>query len=145
MLRKSEFLFNSGFFFKFISKSSNDSLNNFFSKYPNLFKFPQEFAGIKTPWLAYPLVVKKNNMFNRKKLQIFFEKNNIQTRTIFTGNILKQPVMKKRIFKKHPKCDEEADNVMRNGILLGCHQGMTISELKFMCKTFDKFAKLKKL
>ena len=72
-------------------------------------------------------------------MQIFFEKNNIQTRTIFTGNILKQPVMKKKIFKKHTKSDEEADNVMRNGILIGCHQGMNKKELEYICNTFKKF------
>ena len=32
-------------------------------------------------------------------MQIFFEKNKIQTRTIFTGNILKQPVMKNKFIK----------------------------------------------
>ena len=74
-------------------------------------------------------------------MQIFFEKNNIQTRTIFTGNILKQPVMKNRYYKKHPKCDYIADDVMRNGILLGCHQGLKKSELDYICKTFKKFIK----
>ena len=55
-------------------------------------------------------------------MQIFFERNRIQTRTIFTGNILKQPVMKNRIYMKHSKCDKIADDVMKNGILLGCHR-----------------------
>ena len=53
---------------------------------------PEQYSGVKTPWLAFPLVIKKNKVFNRKQLQIFFEKNNIQTRTIFTGNILQHPV-----------------------------------------------------
>ena len=66
-------------------------------------------------------------------MQIFFEKNNIQTRTIFTGNILKQPVMKNKVFKKHPNCDEIADNVMKNGILLGCHR-MVKSDLNYIQK-----------
>ena len=92
----------------------------------------------KTAWLAFPLVIKKNSLFNRKKLQIFFEKNHIQTRTIFTGNILKQPIMKKRIFKKTGNIDKIADDVMKNGILLGCHQGMKVSELKYICNTFKK-------
>ena len=74
-------------------------------------------------------------------MQIFFEKNNIQTRTIFTGNILKQPVMKNRVYKKHPKCDHVANNVMRNGILLGCHQGMKKNEIKYICDIFNKFIK----
>ena len=74
-------------------------------------------------------------------MQIYFEKNNIQTRTIFTGNILKQPVMKNRNYKKHPKCDKIANDVMKNGILLGCHQGMKKNELDYICQTFINFLK----
>ena len=74
-------------------------------------------------------------------MQIFFEKNNIQTRTIFTGNILKQPVMRNKIYKKHPQCDAIANDVMKNGILLGCHQGMKKNELDYICQTFLKFLK----
>ena len=64
-----------------------DYLKKFFGNYTNYFKLPSQNPGVKTPWLAFPLVIKKNKKFDRKKMQIFFEKNNIQTRTIFTGNI----------------------------------------------------------
>ena len=114
-------------------------LNNFFSNYNELFKLPEENDGIITPWLAYPLVIKKNPYFNRKKLQIFFEKNHIQTRTIFTGNILKQPIMNKKTFKKHKNAEPIADDVMKNGILLGCHHGLKLQDLNYICKTFKKF------
>ena len=72
-------------------------------------------------------------------MQIYFEKKNIQTRTIFTGNILKQPAMKNRFYKKHPNCHTVADDVMRNGILLGCHQDMVKKELDYICDTFKNF------
>ncbi len=116
-------------------------LKNFFDKYNKFFKMPKQNQGVKTPWLAFPLVILENKIFNRKKLQIYFEKNNIQTRTIFTGNILRQPVMKKRNYKKYRGCEVVADDVMKNGILLGCHQGMKISDLKYICNTFEKFLK----
>ena len=109
--------------------------------YKQYFKLPEQNKGVKTPWLAFPLVIKKNKIFNRKKMQIFFEKKNIQTRTIFTGNILKQPIMKSLHYKKHAKCDEVADDVMKNGILLGCHQGMKKHELDYICETFKKLIK----
>ena len=124
-----------------IRNKNFDYLKNFFSNYPQFFKLPEQNKGVKTPWLAFPLVLKKNNIFNRKKLQIFFEKNNIQTRTIFTGNILKQPVMKNRYHKKHPKCNSVADDVMKNGILIGCHQGMKKSDLDYICNIFKKIIK----
>jgi CDP-6-deoxy-D-xylo-4-hexulose-3-dehydrase len=122
-----------------IRKKNFEYLKNFFNNYKNYFKLPEQNVGVKTPWLAFPLVIRKNKLFNRKQMQIFFENNNIQTRTIFTGNILKQPVMKNRYYKKHPKCDYIADDVMRNGILLGCHQGMIKSELDYICNTFKQF------
>jgi CDP-6-deoxy-D-xylo-4-hexulose-3-dehydrase len=122
-----------------IRNKNFEFLKSFFSKYNNYFKLPKQNEGVITPWLAFPLVLKKNKRFNRKQMQIYFEKKNIQTRTIFTGNILKQPVMKNKTFGKHKECDAVANDVMKNGILLGCHQGMVTSDLKYICDTFEKF------
>ena len=124
-----------------IRNKNFDYLKKFFGNYSDLFNLPDQYKNVKTPWLAFPLVIKENKYFNRKEMQIFFEKNNIQTRTIFTGNILKQPVMRNKIYKKHPQCDAIANNVMKNGILLGCHQGMKKNELDYICQTFLKFLK----
>ena len=52
-------------------------LISFFDNYSDLFDLPEMYPGVKTPWLAFPLVIKKNKLFNRKELQIHFEKNNI--------------------------------------------------------------------
>ena len=125
-----------------IRNNNFEYLKKFFKNYEYLFHLPEQYKGVKTPWLAFPLVIKQNKFFNRKQLQIYFEKNNIQTRTIFTGNILKQPVMKNKYYKNHAACDYIADDVMRNGILLGCHQGMIQSDLDYICKIFKKFLKL---
>ena len=111
-------------------------LRIFFKKFSIYFNLPETYNNVKTPWLAFPIVIKKNKKFNRKQLQIFFEKNNIQTRTIFTGNLLKQPAMKNRYYKKHNECNIVADDVMKNGILLGCHQGMVKKELDYICNKF---------
>ena len=46
--------------------------------------------------------------------------------------------MKNRFFKKGKNINKVADDVMKNGILLGCHQGMKKSELKYICNTFRK-------
>ncbi len=124
-----------------IRNKNFEYLKKFFGRYNELFKLPAQNEGVKTPWLAFPLVLKKNKFFNRKKLQIYFERNNIQTRTIFTGNILKQPVMKKRYYRYNKECNHVADDVMKNGILLGCHQGMTNNDLEYICKIFKKFIK----
>ena len=114
-------------------------LKFFFKKYINYFDLPDENKNIKTPWLAFPLVIKNNDRFKRKDLQIYLEKNNIQTRTIFTGNILKQPIIKNKVFKKIPNAESVANNVMKNGLLIGCHQDLKKYDIKYIFRTFDNF------
>ena len=114
-------------------------LYNFFKEYTYLMKLPLQNLNSKTGWLAFPIVLRENNNIKRKNLQIYLEKNNIQTRTIFTGNILRQPMMKGRYFRKHKESSLVSDDVMKNGILIGCHHGLRINELKYICNTFKKY------
>ena len=90
------------------------------------------------------MTIKNNLKFNRKDFQIFFEKNNIQTRTIFTGNILKQPAMKGLKHNSKKDAAEKSNYVMKNGILLGCHHGLSMKDLKYITETFLNFLKSKK-
>ena len=118
------------------------SLKKFFSKFNNIFDLPDQNKDIKTGWLAYPIILKDKLKFQRKDLQIYLEKRNIQTRTIFTGNILRQPIMSKKKFKKHPKASINANNIMKNGILIGCHHGLSENDIKFIKTNIEKFIKL---
>ena len=120
-------------------------LINFFSKFNNLVNLPITNLNARTGWLAFPLTIKKNKKFSRRDLQIFFEKNNIQTRTIFTGNILRQPAMKNLKYKSKKDSAIISNHVMKNGILLGCHHGMKLKDLDYIRKTFIKFLKFKKI
>ena len=115
-------------------------LINFFKKYEDIFSLPRQNKGVKTGWLAFPLVIKSKKI-KRQKLQIFLEKRNIQTRTIFTGNILRQPIMKKKKYFKHKKSEIVSNDIMRNGILIGCHHGLTKKNLEYICKSFNLFLK----
>ena len=54
-----------------------NSHKNFFKNYNNFFITPKVMKGVKTNFLAYPIIIKENNFFNRKKLQIFLEEYNI--------------------------------------------------------------------
>jgi len=116
-----------------------DKICSYFKKYKNLFILPTEFKGLKTGWLAFPLIIRNESKIVRKNLQIFLEKNGIQTRTIFTGNILRQPIMKSQFYKKCKDSTINSDNVMRNGILIGCHHGLTNKDIKYMLSKFDSF------
>ena len=102
---------------------------------------PTEFKGLKTGWLAYPLIIKDHKKIKRTDLQIFLETNNVQTRTIFTGNILRQPIMKKRFYKKCKNSYNNSDFIMKNGMLIGCHHGLSFKDIDYMLSKFDNFFK----
>ena len=53
--------------------------------------------------------------------------------------------MKSLIYKKHRDSEIIADDVMENGILIGCHHGLVKNDLNSITKVFLKFAKEKRL
>ncbi len=110
----------------------------FFKKYEQWFILPRQLKDSCTGWLAFPTIVRDDAPFTRTEMQIFLEKRNIQTRTIFTGNILRQPGFKD-IECKRVADYPNADQVMRGGILLACHHGLNTEMLKHVhesCKLF---------
>ncbi|MDB2446834.1 DegT/DnrJ/EryC1/StrS family aminotransferase [Candidatus Pelagibacter bacterium] len=113
--------------------------SKFFQKYLNFFILPKQLEYSKTGWLAYPLTIRQGSPFTRMEMQIFLEKRNIQTRVIFTGNITRQPGFKKIKMKKNRYGYPESDNVMKNGILLGCHHGLTKNMILHMHNSIEEF------
>ena len=85
-----------------------------------------------------PISYKKKFKLFKKKSSDVFRKKGIQTRTIFTGNILRQPMMKNKYYKKHRKSYIVSDDVMKNGILIGCHHGLKKKDLYRITNTFKK-------
>ncbi len=111
----------------------------FFQQYGNWFLLPEQRENSRTGWLAFPLIVKKSAPFTRRELQIALEKKGIQTRTVFTGNILRQPGFNNIQHRAHPDGFPNADEVMRGGILIGSHHGMTKEMMNYIHKCFEEF------
>ena len=49
--------------------------------------------------------------------------------------------MKKRNYKKVKNAEVNSNNVMKNGILIGCHHGLKVKDLEYIKKTFLDFIK----
>ncbi|MBL4658643.1 MAG: DegT/DnrJ/EryC1/StrS family aminotransferase, partial [Flavobacteriales bacterium] len=117
-----------------------DNLMTFFKEYEEWFILPKQLADSRTGWLAFAITVKPDAPFSRKEMQIFMEKRNIQTRTVFTGNILRQPGFNKIERREAADGYPNTDHVMRGGILMGCHHGMTEEMLDHIKSSFQVFA-----
>ena len=113
----------------------------FFNKYKNFIVTPEQTKNSESAWLAYPIIIKEEAPFSRRDFQIYLEKRNIQTRTVFSGNITRQPGFKNIEMKISLDGLNNADNVMKGGVLLACHHGLTEEMLAHMhevCETFLK-------
>lgn len=97
----------------------------FFNEYQDLFILPKQLPETRTGWLAFPIVVRDSAPFTRTDLQVYLEKRNIQTRTVFTGNILRQPGFKNISHRATPEGYRHTDQVMRGGMLVAAHHGLT--------------------
>lgn len=126
--------------FNLSERQKNFNLHTkFLNKYKKYFILPKQLPNSKSGWLAYPITIKDNTPFTRTEMQIFLEKRNIQTRVVFTGNILRQPGFKNLKMKKNKKEYPEADKVMKNGILIACHHGLNDKMIDHIHKSIDKF------
>lgn len=113
----------------------------FFADFEDWFILPRQQPDTRSYWLAVPLIVRPEAPFSRRDLQVYFESRDIQTRTIFTGNILRQEGFSDIPHKADPAGYPNADRVMEGGLLLGCHQGMTQAHLDRIAAVFTEFAK----
>ena len=115
---------------------------DFFKRLNNFFITPQILKNVKTNFLAYPIILKNNTSFTRKNFQIYLEKNNIQTRPIFTGNILRHPAFNSLVSNKNRiNSFKNSDYIMKHGLLIGCHQGMSNKDINYTHKVITNFIK----
>lgn len=117
------------------------NMRKFFEQYEEYFILPQQLPNSITGWLAFAVTVRESAPFIRRDLQIFLEKRNIQTRTVFTGNILRQPGFKNIAHKASPDGYTEADKVMRGGMLIACHHGLNDIQINHMKDSIEEFMK----
>jgi len=112
---------------------------NFFNQFKQYFSNPIETDNINTAWLAFPILINKSAPFSRKEFQIYLEKRNIQTRVVFTGNIIRQPMMKDIAHKTVENGYPNADAVMERGVLLPLHHGLTNSMFERLHEVITEF------
>lgn len=84
-------------------------------------------------WLAFPLQCP-----DRLEVINYLEANNIQTRVTFAGNITRHPA-----FREYLQDFENADAIMKDGLLVGAHHGMTVEDVDRVCDVLKTFAENK--
>jgi CDP-6-deoxy-D-xylo-4-hexulose-3-dehydrase len=119
---------------------------NFIFLYKNLkeleefLTLPEAEKNSEPSWFGFPITLKKNNQYNRNDLINYLNANKIGTRLLFSGNLTKQPYMKKINFKVHGNL-KNTDLIMENTFWVGLYPGLSNEHLEYSVlkiKTFFK-------
>lgn len=121
-----------------LRQNNFDLMKKFFGQYYEWFYLPYLTSGAETNWLAFPLTIRKEAPFKRYDFLKYMESKGIQTRVLFSGNITRHPLYKK-IEHRIQGSLENADEIMRSGLLLGCHHGMTDEDIAYVLDSAEQF------
>ena len=116
-----------------------DRYTEFFSSHADRFTLPRQTEGLETAWLGYPLLIAADAGFERPDLQLFLDERGIDTRTIWTGNVARQPMVRGRRLVLPPDGLPNADEIMERGVLLPLSHAITDDTLDFVLATLADF------
>jgi len=121
-----------------IRRKNFDALYSFFERYRAFFVLPEEEKSAKTNWLAFPLTVKESMPFTREAIVQYLEDCRIQTRPLFSGNILKHPAYREIEHRRVGNLNN-AQYILGHSFLIGLHHGLTPVMLDYVKEVFDRF------
>jgi len=97
---------------------------------------PETTKNSDPSWFGFLLTVRENAGITRDQIVSLLEANNIQTRTLFAGNLVKHPCFDKlRSSKEGYRIIgdlKNTNNIMRNAFWIGVYPGLTAQMLEYM-------------
>ncbi|BCQ07826.1 dTDP-4-dehydro-2,6-dideoxy-D-glucose 3-dehydratase [Mycobacterium heckeshornense] len=111
-----------------------------YGAYPEFFTTPTQTDGLDTAWLCYPVMVNAGAPFTRADLQEALAADGIDTRTVWSGNITRHPMMRGVQFRQPGAGLPEADAVFQRGMTLGMSHGLTDAEIDRITASIRLFA-----
>lgn len=100
------------------------------------FVLPWTVRGADVCWFAFPITY----LGERGPLVAHLEKNGIETRSMFAGNITKHPAYKNSTYRIGSKLDD-ANFILEHSFWIGVHPRMTNSDRNYIHKVFEDYLK----
>ena len=106
------------------------------------FLFQNAMKNATPSWFGFMITLRDNVKFTRNEIAEYLEKNKIQTRNLFAGNILKHPLFSDLELEKDYKVSGElknTDKIMNNSFWLGVYPNMSEEMIEYMIAVIKKF------
>jgi CDP-6-deoxy-D-xylo-4-hexulose-3-dehydrase len=93
--------------------------------------------GARTTWMRFCLTVDEDAPFTRTQVQEFLVERGVETRMVWTGNILRQPGFAKIAHRAPAAGLSNCDRTMDRAMSLPIHHGLNSDHLGFICEQLD--------
>jgi len=127
-------------------------LRNALSGFSDKLILPDPMTNSDPSWFGFLITVRENAGFSREQLVAHLEKNKVQTRMLFSGNLIKHPCFDEmrrsgkgfRVVASRPSGSRDSllpvtDRVMRDTFWVGVYPGMTREMLEYVARVFKNF------
>lgn len=125
--------------FHAIRKKNFADLRGFLGRYEESFILPRQNQNVETNWLAFPLTIRAGAPFSRMQIVKFLENNNIQTRPVFTGTVIKHSAFKHVNARLPLPSYPVADAITERGFVVACHHGLEPKHIAHLKATLEAF------
>lgn len=89
-------------------------------------------------WFSFVITVREDAGFTRNELTRFLEANRIETRNLFSGNLLRHPAFS-TITRRVVGDLAVTDTIMDQTFFVGVYPGIDEARLRYMVEAFDRF------
>ena len=122
-----------------------------FNKLYNELKDLEEFTFVKAQpnsnpsWFGFMLTLNDNTKFTRNDIVQYLENNNIQTRNLFAGNMLKHPMfnnLQKDVDYRVIGNLQNTDKIMNDSFWIGVYPNMSNEMIEYMIKKIKEYLRL---
>jgi CDP-6-deoxy-D-xylo-4-hexulose-3-dehydrase len=111
----------------------------FLKQHEDKFVLPTIIEDTQTTWLCYPIQLRPETGWSRRKFQVQLEDSGITSRVIFSGNITRHPMLRGYEYRLHPDGLGGCDQIMEHGIMLPCHPTMTREDCEYLYQVICDF------
>ena len=110
------------------------------------FQFVEPQPNSQPSWFGFLIILKDGAKFTRNEIVSFLEKNNIQTRNLFAGNMLRHPMFESLTENVDYRLVGElknTDKIMNDAFWIGVYPGLSEDEINYIVKTIKEFVREK--
>ena len=106
--------------------------------YEDRLLLPKATPNSDPSWFAYAISVRENSGFTRNDLTRFLEANRIETRSLFSGNLLRHPAF---VGIEHRVVGDltNTEVITNNTFFIGLYPGIGETELGVIADAFRRF------